>query len=112
MPTVSGAYRTTNVLTIAAMKALIDAYLDVQEARLAVLGGPTALIAGSMNLLFTASNGIGFTHRINHTINCPTLADLKTLTAALVVFATAVETESAFTTIVSVDVSLNTTFSD
>ena len=112
MPTVNGNYRVTNVATIAAMITLIDAYLDIQEARLAVLGGPTILIVGNMNISFTASDGAGLTHRVNHSINCPTLADLKTLTAALSVFATAVETESFFTTIVDVDVTLSTTFSD
>ena len=112
MPIVNGTFRSSNVATIAAMITLIDAYLDIQEARLAVLGGPTTLITGNMSLSFTASDGTGFTHRVSHSINCPTLADLKTLTAALAVFATAVETESAFTTIVDVDVNLNTSFSD
>ncbi len=112
MSTVNGNYRVTNVATIAAMIILIDAYLDIQEARLTVLGGPTVLITGNMNFSFTASEGSGYTHRVSHSINCPTLADLKTLTAALSTFATVIEAESAFTTIVDVDISLSTTFSD
>lgn len=112
MSSVSGSYKETNVPTIAAIITLVDAHLDVQEARLAVLGGPTVLITGTINISFNASDGAGFTHRVTHSINCPTLADLKTLTAALSVFATAVETESAFTTIVDVDVVINTVFSD
>ena len=113
MPSVSGNYRATNVATIAAMITLIDAYLDIQEARMLVLGGPTILISGSISMFVTADDGATeINHRISISINCPTLADLKTLTAALSAFATVVETESAFTNVVKVDVTVSTSFSD
>ncbi len=114
MASVSGSYRVGNVLTIAAAIILIDAQLDVEEARLTVLAGASTLITGSLTLAITAENaGVEvFTHRVSISLNCLTVADAKTLTAALSTFGTVMETESDYTTVTVVAVSLSTTFSN
>jgi len=110
MVTLSGSYRETNIATIAAMIVLINAHLAAENARMIVLGGAATKITGNIVLSVKANNGLAesYTHKIMVTLNCPTLADTATLTAALSTFATAVETESEYTTVVVVDVAMNT----
>lgn len=108
MATLSGNFRETNIPTIAAMISLIDAFLTAQAARVTALGGTLTNTTGHITLIFRAAVlGVWFSHRVNVTLNCQTLADLTTLTAALSVFATAVETESSFTIIVDVETAIN-----
>ena len=110
MPTLSGSYKETNLATIAAMIVLLDAHLTAENARMIVLGGAATKIVGSITLSIKANNaGLeSYTHRITVSINCPNLADTATLTAALAVFAAAVETESDYTTVIEVDAVMNT----
>jgi len=114
MATLSGNYRETNIATIAAMITLIDAHLTAENARMIALGGAATQITGNIILTVRAENGanVVFSHRIVVTMNCPTLADTATLTAALSVFATALETESAYTSVLEVDVTINTNMSN
>ena len=114
MASISGSYRETHIATIAAMITLIDNHLTAENARMVALGGAATSITGSLTLTVKAENGASesFSHRITLTINCPTLADTATLTAALSVFATAVETESAYTTVTEVEVNMSTTMSN
>lgn len=106
MATLNGNYREMNIASIADAIVLIDAHLDVEEA---ALGAAAVKVTGSLRLAVTAENGVAavFTHLVNISLECLTVADAKTLTAALSVLATAMETESEFTTVLSVDVSMN-----
>ena len=110
MASISGTYRETHIATIAAMITLIDAHFTAENARMVALGGAASSIIGSLTLTVKAENGANesFSHRITTTFNCPLLADTATLTAALSVFATAVETESAYTTVTEVEVTMST----
>ena len=110
MARISGAYRETHIATVAAMITLIDAHFTAEDARMIALGGAATSITGSLTLTVRAEDGanVPFSHRIALTINCPLLADTATLTAALSVFATAVETESSFTTVIEVEVNMST----
>jgi len=114
MAVLSGTYRETNIATIAALITLINAHLTAENARMIALGGAATSIIGILTLTIRAENGTGgqYSHRITATFNCPTLADSITQTAALSVFATAVETESSFTTVVEVDVSMTLAMSN
>lgn len=114
MATISGSYRETHIATIAAMITLINAHLTAENARMIVLGGAATSIIGSLTLTVKAENPANevYNHRITITINCPTLADTATLTAALSTFATALETESAYTTVIEVDVNMSTSMSN
>ena len=114
MATVSGNYRVTNIPTIAAIITLIDAQLTAENARCVALGGAATSITGSITLSITAENGASetYTHRITISVNCPTLADATTLTAALSVMATAMETESDYTTVTITSVSMSTSMSN
>ena len=105
MARISGVYRNTNIATIAAMIILINDYLTAEDVRMIALGGAASSITGTLTLTVRAENGAAevFSHKITITLNCPLLADTATLTAALSVFATAMETESAFTTVIEVD---------
>jgi len=109
MAGISGTYREDHIATIAAMITLVDAYLTALNARMIVLGGAATKITGSISLTVTAENAANeqFNHKITTTVNSPTLADTATLTAALSVFATAVETESDYTTVLEVSASLS-----
>ncbi len=111
MPTLSGSYNVTNIATIAAAITLVDAFLTVQNARMIALGGAATLISGSITLVVRAEDALGavFGHRIVTTVDCPSLADSATLTAALSTFATAVETESDHTTVIEVDAIVSVT---
>lgn len=110
MATSVGAFKETNIATIAAMITLINAHLTAENARMIALGGFATKIVGSITLTVRATDGGGdtFAHKITVSLNCPLLADTATLTAALSVFATAVETESAFTTVTEVDATMST----
>jgi len=114
MARISGAYRETHAVTIAAMIALIDAHLTAENARMVALGGAASSIIGTLTLTVRAEDGanVSFDHKITITMNCPTLADTATLTAALSVFATALETESSFTTVIEVEVTMSTTMTN
>lgn len=106
MATSNGNYREMNIASIANAIVLINAHLDVEEA---ALGAAAVKVTGNLSMAVTAGNGAGalFTHRVNISLECLTVADTKTLTAALSVFATAMETESEYTTVLSVDVSMS-----
>ena len=114
MASVSGSYRETTIPTIAAMIVLIDAHFTALNARMIALGGAATSIIGNITLTIRAENGAAesYSHKLNISFNCPLLADLATLTAALSVFATAVETESAYTTIIEVSANVNTSMSN
>jgi len=112
MARISGTYRETHIANIAAMIVLIDAHLTAENARMVALGGAATSITGSLTLTVTAEDGanVSYDHKITITLNCPNLAALTpaALTAALSVFATAIETESSFTTVTEVSVGMNT----
>lgn len=114
MALISGQYRETNIATIAALITLINAHLTAENARMIALGGAATSIIATLTLTIRATNGAGdtYAHKITTTFNCPTLADTATQTAALSVFATAVETESSFTTVTEVDVAMTLTMSN
>ena len=114
MAKVTGLYKESNVSSIANAITLLDAHLDVEEARLTAISGASTLITGTLTLFVGAENtgNERYNHKIITTLNCSSVADAKTLTAALSVFATAVETESEYTDVVAVDVSMYTVFSD
>lgn len=113
MPTLSGSYQEQNIATIANAITLLDAFLTVQNTRLTALGGAATSITGTITLTVRAEDGAAAeaTHRIVTSVNCPSLADLSTLTAALSTFATAVETESSYTTVTEVDIACSVTMS-
>ena len=114
MANVTGTYKESNVASIAAAITLIDAHLDVEEARLTAISGASTLITGRLTLSVGAENAGNerYNHKIKTTLNCSSVADAKTLTAALSVFATAVEAESDYTDVVAVDILMYTVFSD
>lgn len=114
MAQISGSYRETHIADIASMIVLIDAHLTAENARMVALGGAATSIIGTLTLTVKAEDGANavYNHKVTITINCPTLADTATLTAALSVFATALETESSFTTVTEVDVTMGTTMSN
>lgn len=114
MARITGTYRETHIATIAAMIVLIDAHFTAENARMVALGGAASSIIGSLALTIRAEDGasVPYDHTITITLNCPTLADTATLTAALSVFATAVETESSFTTVTEVSVSMSITMTN
>ena len=108
-------YQTTNIATVAAVITLLKAQLTAENARMIVWsGGPAASITGTLTFTIMAFSGVqaSFTHRIYLSLNCPTLADASTLVDALSVFATAVETESAFTLVQEVGAIMNTIMTD
>jgi len=110
MASVSGTYKESNIADIAAAIVLLDAHLDIEEASLT---GTSALISGTLTLTVGAENAsnVRFNHKITTTLNCASVADAKTMTAALSVFATAVVTESDYNSVVAVDISMSSTFS-
>ena len=114
MASVSGSYRTSNIATITDIITLIDAQLDAENARMIALGGAANNITGTITLTVNAEDAAAdlYSHKITTTLNCPSLADAKTLTAALSVFATAVEAESNYTTVITVGVSMGTSMSN
>lgn len=114
MAQIKGTFQETNIATIAAMITLIDAFFTAENARMIVLGGVATNLYGTITLTVRATNGAGATmaHRISVVFNCPLVADTATLTAALSVFATAVETESAYTTVTEVDAVVSVTLTN
>ena len=114
MASLSGNYQETNIATIAAAITLLNAHLTVENARMIALGGAATHITGSITLSIKAEDGAGNSviHRITVSLDCPALADTATLTAALSVFATAVETESSYTTVVEVSTTLHVTMTN
>lgn len=108
--TIKGNYRVTQIATIAAAITLVDAELTAQNARMVALGGAATLIKGTITLYIKAHNVSNqpYTHRVSSSLNCPSLADTATQTAALSVYATAVETESSYTTVDEVEVRMST----
>ena len=114
MASISGTYRETHIVNIAAMETLVNAHLASENARMIVLGGAATLITGSINVNVLCDNGAGATliHKTTQSINCPTVADTVTLVAALVVFLNAVETESAYTNVQEVSVTLSASMSN
>ena len=114
MASISSSYRTSNIASVAAIITLIDAQLTAENARMVALGGAATKITGTITLTVNAENGAGesFSHKITVSLNCPTLADATTLTAALSTFATAVETESSYTTVITTSVNMSTSMSN
>lgn len=110
MAQISGSYQATNIATIADMITLLNAQLTAENARMVALGGAATSITGHISVMVKANNGAGASiiHKITTSLNCPSLADTATLTAALSVFATAVETESSYTTVEEVEATMNT----
>ena len=110
MASLSGSYKATNIATIAAMITLINAQFTAENARMVALGGAATDIIGNLVFEVTANDGssVAFTHRVNITLNCGSVANTATLMSALSTFATAMETTSAHTTVVAVSANMNT----
>ena len=108
MATITGSFRESQIVNLAAMETAINAFFTSQNARMIVLGGAATLITGTMTITMLCDNGAGatYSHRTTQTINCPLVADTVTLVAALEVYLTAVETESAYTNIQEIDVNM------
>ena len=114
MAIVTGTYKGSNIASISDAIDLIDAYLEIEEYKLNALSGASTAVVGTLTLFVGAENADNekYSHKITTTLNCPSKDDAKILTAALSVLATAVETESDYTTVVAVDVLMSTTFSN
>ena len=114
MSTLTGNFKSTNAATIAASITLIDAHLDIEEARLTVLSGASTLITGNLTLLIHAENAGNdpSTHKVTISLNCTSVANAKVVTAALSTFCTAMEGASAYTDLVAVDAIMTTNFSN
>lgn len=114
MASISGSYRTSNIVDIAAIITLIDAQLTTENARMVALGGAATLITGTITLIVNAENGAAelYSHKVTISLNCLTLADAVALTAALSVLATAQEAESDYTTVITTSVSMSTSMSN
>lgn len=111
MASVSGTYKESNRANIASAITSIDNHLDIEEA---CLVGTSTLIAGTLTLTVGAENAsnVRYNHKITITLNCANLADAKTMTGALSTYAAALVNASSYDSIVAVDVSMSTTFSN
>ena len=109
MAAISGSFRESQIVDLAAAEVAINAFFTSQNARMIVLGGAATLITGSMTISMLCDNGAGatYSHRTTQTINCPLVADTVTLVAALEIFLTAVEAESAYTNIQEIDINMS-----
>ena len=114
MASVTGTYKGSNIKDIADAMTLIDDQLDIEGDKISAISGVATAITGTLTLFVGAENvdNERYNHKITTTINCPDLLSVKTLADHLGIFATEVETESDYTTVVAVDVLMSTTFSN
>jgi len=109
MASISGSFRESQIVDIAAMETAINAFFTSQNARMIVLGGAATLITGNMTISMLCDNGAGatYSHRTTQTINLTAVAGSVTLVAALEVFLTSVEATSAYTNVQELDVNMS-----
>lgn len=110
MAVLNGSYKNSNIATIAAMITLFDAYLTAENARMVAMGGAATNIRGTIIITVRANNAMGvtFAHRAIVNFDCNSLASSANITAALSTFATALEANSLYTTVIEVDGSMKT----
>ena len=110
----SGSYREGYFVTVAASEAGLLAFVTAVDARLLASSGSDAdAISGTiaMNALCENAAGTEYTHKVSFTFDtgdqADALGEVTTILAALEVFINAIEANSDYTTVASVDVTAN-----